>query len=52
MKGLEDIGGISPLVYENCDIAIAMSSFVLTLCLDYLFILSYCPGWGYLNIAE
>ena len=34
---------------ENCDIAIAMSSSRADPLLG-LNILSYCPGWGYLNI--
>ena len=49
MKDLEDIGGISPLVYENCDIAIAMSSSRADPVLG-LYILSYCPCQGYLNM--
>ena len=37
--------------YENCDIAIAMSSSRADPVLG-LYILSYCPGWGYLNISK
>ena len=59
MKDLEDIGGISPLVYENCDIAIAMSSshadpvlglYILSYCLKYVN-QCHCPDWGYLKVV-
>ena len=37
------------ILYENCDIATAMSSSRADHVLG-LYILSYCPGWGNLNI--
>ena len=41
--------GVRIMSNEKCDIAIAMSSSRADPVLGFI-ILSYCPGWGYLNI--